>query len=96
MKEEELEKRIRARVGRIREFYTHLVAYLIINMMLVGIWYVTTKGFPWFVFPLGGWGIGLFFHWYSVYVEEGFLGRSWEDRKVKELMDRENSRKKKS
>jgi hypothetical protein len=94
-KEKEIEGRIRDRVRKIRDFYTHLVVYVVINLILVGIWYFTSKGFPWFIFPLGGWGIGLFFHWYSVYVEDGILGRNWEDRKVKALMEKERTKKKK-
>jgi hypothetical protein len=94
-KDKEIENRIRDRVRKIRDFYTHLVVYVVINLMLVGIWYFTSGGFPWFIFPVVGWGIGLFFHWYSVYVEDGILGRNWEDKKVKELMDKERTKKKK-
>ncbi|MGA1872786.1 MAG: 2TM domain-containing protein [Thermoplasmatota archaeon] len=95
MRDDEIEKRARKRVRKIRDFYTHLVVYVIINAMLVGIWYLSGAGFPWFVFPLGGWGIGIFFHWYSVYIEDGLLGKEWEDRKVAKIMDREKSRRKK-
>ncbi|MGA1793858.1 MAG: 2TM domain-containing protein [Thermoplasmatota archaeon] len=95
MREQEDEKRIRKRVRKMRDFYTHLVVYLVINTMLVFIWYFTSGGFPWFVFPLGGWGIGLFFHWYSVFIEDGLMGKDWEDRKVKKLMEKEKGRKKK-
>jgi len=89
--EDDLESSIRSRVRQMREFYTHLIVYIVVNLILVAIWYFTTgiDGFPWFLFPLGGWGIGLFFHWYSVFVEHGILGREWEDRKVAELMDKE-------
>jgi len=95
MREQEEEKRIRRRVRKIRDFYSHLVVYLVVNAILVVVWYFTSGGFPWFVFPLGGWGIGIFFHWYSVFVEDGLLGKNWEDRKVKQLMEKERGRKKK-
>ena len=39
------------------------------------------------------WGIGLFFHWLGVF---GFsslgLGKNWEDRKIKQLMEKEEER----
>jgi len=95
MREQEEEKRIRRRVRKIRDFYSHLVVYLVVNAILVVVWYFTSGGFPWFVFPLGGWGIGIFFHWYSVFVEDGLLGKNWEDRKVKQLMEKEKARKRK-
>ena len=46
--------RAEAKVG----FYSHLVVYLGINIMLFFIW-LFTGGFPWFAFPLLGWGVGL-------------------------------------
>ena len=62
---EEAKKRVEAKKG----FYTHLVVYVIVNIILVLIWWFTTRGdFPWFIFPLGGWGIGLLFHGLGVFV----------------------------
>ena len=62
---EEAKKRVRAK----KDFYVHLAVYLVINAFIFGIWLVTTPGgFPWFFFPLGGWGIGLIFHGLDVFV----------------------------
>ena len=59
------------RLHKRREFHTHLTAYLLVNSLLVGIWLVvaltTGAWFPWPVFPLLGWGIGLAFHARAVY-----------------------------
>jgi len=49
-------------------FRTHFIVYLCVNALLVIIWAVTGRGFPWFVFPLGGWGIGVLFHFLNIYV----------------------------
>ena len=49
-------------------------AYVLVNALLIGIWYFTTRGFPWFVFVLGGWGIGLAYHYDAAY---GGLGGDW-------------------
>jgi len=49
-------------------FRTHFIVYLCVNALLVIIWAVTDRGFPWFVFPLGGWGIGVLFHFLNIYV----------------------------
>jgi len=49
-------------------FRTHFIVYLCVNALLVIIWAVSGRGFPWFVFPLGGWGIGILFHFLNVYV----------------------------
>ena len=40
----------------------------------------------WFWFPIFGWGIGLTFHFLEVNNYNIFLGKNWEDRKIKEMM----------
>ena len=68
MPEEELYQEAKKRVEEKRGFRIHLTIYLAVNAFLVIIWWVTGAGFPWFVFPLGGWGIGLLFNFLGVYV----------------------------
>jgi uncharacterized membrane protein len=55
------------RLKKKREFTGHLMAYVLVNTMLVVIWAVTGAHFFWPVFPILGWGIGLFFHAWDVY-----------------------------
>ena len=50
------------RIKKKHDFYPHLLAYLTVNAMLVGIWAATGAGFFWPVFPILGWGIGVAFH----------------------------------
>jgi 2TM domain len=52
------------------EFRAHLLAYVLVNTFLVGIWVATGAGFFWPAFPIGGWGIGLAFHAWDVYAEQ--------------------------
>lgn len=47
---------------RRRVFYLHLSIYVTTNIMLVVIWGLAGGGFPWFLFPIMGWGIGLVAH----------------------------------
>jgi hypothetical protein len=54
-----------------RAFYYHFVVYIVINVLLFVIWFFTFRGFPWFVFPLAGWGVGVFFHFLAVFVFPG-------------------------
>mgnify|MGYP001813365559 CR=1 FL=1 len=67
----EMDDRERAirRVKAQRDFKTHVVVYLVVNAFLVGIWAAFGAGFFWPVFVIGGWGIGLFFNWWSAYHE---------------------------
>jgi hypothetical protein len=59
------------RLNEKRDFKTHLVVYVLVNLLLIVIWLVSAavsgEWFPWFVFPLFGWGIGLGVHAWTVY-----------------------------
>lgn len=62
---EELEHRERVTRWVGAGFGYHLRAYLLVNLALVAIWLWTTgpTSHPWPVWPAGGWGLGLYFHW---------------------------------
>jgi len=63
------EEMVEAKIG----FKRHLMVYLVINGFLFAIWLITAlisgggAWFPWFVFVLVGWGIGVFMHGWRVY-----------------------------
>ena len=62
---EEAEKRVVARRG----FYKHLLVYVVVNVILVLIWaFPGGGGYPWFLWVIGGWGIGLLFNFIEVFV----------------------------
>jgi hypothetical protein len=81
------------RVEKLKEFYQNLVSYCLVIPFLIFINLRFSPGFYWFWFPIFGWGIGLVFHFLEVNNYNIFLGRNWEDRKIKELMDKENQNK---
>ena len=68
MSEEEIYRQARKIVEEKKGFYTHFAVYIAVNILLVIIWAVTGAGFPWFVFPLCGWGIGVLFHFLGIFV----------------------------
>ena len=43
----------------------HAAVFVFIQLLLVAIWASTGADFPWFVFPLLGWGAGLAAHFYA-------------------------------
>jgi hypothetical protein len=45
-----------------RTFYLHLSIYVAVQLMIIIIWALAGGGFPWFLFPLMGWGIGIVAH----------------------------------
>jgi len=81
----------RKRVEDLKEFYTSLMMYPIVIPFLIFINYKTSWSFQWFWFPMIGWGIGLLFHAYKVYFTDGILGRNWEERKIRQYMEENDS-----
>jgi len=58
-------------------FVVHLSMYVIVNSFLVFLWWSTSGGtaFPWFVFPLFGWGIGIVAHFMGAFLGTGITDR---------------------
>ncbi len=58
------ERRVQAKMG----FYGHLTSYILVNGFLIVIYLFTSPGgYPWFIWPMLGWGIGLAFHFAGVF-----------------------------
>jgi hypothetical protein len=57
----------RKRVQVKRDFASHLVAYVVVNASLIGVWAITGGGYFWPVWILAGWGAGLVLHAWDVY-----------------------------
>jgi hypothetical protein len=59
------------RLRKRRDLQAHLLAYVLVNLFLNGIWLLTSPGgFYWPMIPMFGWGIGLAFHIWDVYSPE--------------------------
>ena len=82
------------RVQSLKGFYTNLITYVVINSFLALINAITTPGNWWFYWVSIFWGIGLLFHALDVFAFRGrYLGKEWEERKTRELMDEDRKRK---
>ncbi|MFC2021038.1 2TM domain-containing protein [Chloroflexota bacterium] len=69
MSEDEIYEQAKKRVEEKKGFYSHLTAYVVVNIVLVLVWaFAAGGGYPWFLWALGGWGIGLLFHFLGVFV----------------------------
>ena len=60
--ETELRELATRRVKARTEFLTHLTLYVTVNSGLVLIWWFSGARYPWFLWPLFGWGIGILSH----------------------------------
>ena len=73
--DEELMRIARKRAEDKMGFYTHFTIYVVVNLVLVLVWWFTGAGFPWFIFVLVFWGIGIVAHGGSVFVGTGMTDR---------------------
>lgn len=62
-----------------RAFYLHFALFSVVNIILAIIWRVTGASFPWFVIPLGIWGIAILVHFLvaSLFAGRGRRARDW-------------------
>ena len=45
----------------------------------------------WFLWAAFGWGIGILFHAIGTFNLNPFFGKGWEERKIKEYMDKDEN-----
>ena len=96
--EQERYDRAKKRVKKITSFYTHLIVYIVVNLMIVVVnvqqLHDGESYFKWQNFTtLFFWGIGLLAHGMSVFMPYIVLGKNWEEKKIKELMEKERKNK---
>jgi hypothetical protein len=70
----ELRERALVHLKKKRDFFTHVLVYVMVNCLVVGIWAMTSAGFFWPIFLIAGWGIGLVMNawdvWHGDFTEE--------------------------
>jgi hypothetical protein len=74
--EEDLRKQAIASLKKKQNFRTSLVAYVIVNAFLVGIWALSDAGTFWPIWVIGGWGLGLAFQAYDAYGRRSTVSES--------------------
>ncbi|WP_299224646.1 2TM domain-containing protein [uncultured Psychroserpens sp.] len=89
---EEAYMRAQKKVKALMGFYWHLASYVIVNLFIIIL--IVTYGGRLFSFGTFAtalfWGIGLLFHFLGVFGPDFMFGKNWEERKIKQLMDKEN------
>tara|TARA_R100000935_G_scaffold56495_2_gene88176 strand:- start:687 stop:1034 length:348 start_codon:yes stop_codon:yes gene_type:complete len=91
-------ERAKKQVAEIKGFYIHLIIYIIINLLLLLVAMGVFSGDRFrFGMPSWGhfttpffWGIGLFFHGLKVFGSKSKILKDWEERKIKEYLEKED------
>lgn len=83
-------RRAKERVEAVRGFYIHLGTYLIINLGIFLVNWVTVAANVWqtwfFYWVLLGWGVAVLINGFVVFGTDRFLGPEWEERKIREYL----------
>lgn len=79
-------------VAEIKKFYTSLFFYVVFISILAWLNYrVNEFRYAWFLWAAFGWGIGLLFQAAKAFNWSPFLNKDWEEKKIKEFMEKEEN-----
>ena len=86
------------KVKKLKGFYVHLIVYILVNSFLIFSKYANLdEGETFFTFKTFStvffWGIGIVAHGFSVFVPHFVFGNDWEDKKMKQFMEKDKNNK---
>ena len=81
-------QRASKRVKELKGFYGNLTSYCLVIPFLIFVNLWTAPQYHWFWWPILGWGIGLASHALQVFG----IGRNWEEKQIRKILDKENSK----
>lgn len=90
--ERHIYEKAKKRAKEIRSFYYNLALYCTIIPILVFINLYYMPEFQWFWFSMLGWGSGLLFHAMGAFGYNPFLGKDWEEKKLKQFIEEEEQK----
>ena len=75
MSEEEILEIAEKRVKAKKKFYSDFGAWAVVNIILIIVWALSDRGYPWFLWPLCIWGAFILIHLLQVFVFKTKLDR---------------------
>lgn len=81
-------ERAQKKVKEKKEFYQHLISYLVMGVFFYILNMMTSSGSSWWYWPMMGWGIGIAMHYFQVFGIPGIgrIDEEWEQKEIeKEL-----------
>ena len=86
-------QKAKKKVEEIKGFYSHLLSFVVVMLFLLYINVRYTPKHLWFLYPMLGWGLGLFFHGAKTFNWFPFLGKDWEEKKIQEFIEKDHKKK---
>lgn len=95
-KTEERYYKAKEKVAAMRKFYSSMLSYIVFIALLGALnYWINEWRYPWFLWAAFGWGIGLVFHALKAFDLNPIFGNDWEEKKIRELMEKEEGATKK-
>lgn len=88
LKEKNVIKKAQMKAKKLREFYSHLRTYLIVNSIFFLINWIGNSDEWWVLYPLIGWGFCLTIHAIDTFSPLKGFDDKWEERKARELIEK--------
>ncbi len=85
--EEQRYLKAKKRVKEIKGFYVHLAVFLLNTPLIITVNLLVSPYFHWFWFSVLGWGAAIGIHAFVTF-NGALFGKDWEERKIKELMNK--------
>lgn len=82
----EAEKEAIEYVRDIKSFYSNLMSYVAVMLLLLVINLFTSPGNLWVIWPALGWGIGILVHAVGVFEIFDFFGPGWERKQIEKRL----------
>ncbi|MBF4465477.1 2TM domain-containing protein [Flavobacterium sp. LC2016-12] len=77
------------RVKEIKDFYAHLTVYFLCNPIVIAVNLLTSPGYLYFWYSLLGWGFVIVMHGLTAFRVSPIFNKDWEERKIREIMEKE-------
>jgi transcriptional regulator with XRE-family HTH domain len=75
-------------VQELKAFYLHLMIFIVVNVFLIILNFIVSPNYLWFLWALGGWGLGITIHaivtfdWFSLFDSD------WEKKQIEKRLGR--------
>ena len=86
MPDKDIIEKAQKRVQDKKDLFTHLITYASVSLFLIGLNLFTTPDYMWFLFPIGGWGIGVLIHAFTFYA--GSKTSDWEEKELQKEINK--------
>ncbi len=97
MDDEEKKNKAVGRIRKLRNFYSNVITFVFVNVLLLIINLIASPQNLWFYWVTLIWGIILLVQAFNIFtIRDQFLGDEWERKKIKEIMDKDKRKKPKN